>query len=312
MKIDPLNILLNKNFKTDTKLYFVSGNEATLMQRIVTEIINYYQENENATLTKIDNINEFVDEVGLFGDKKVFLVKNFKNVDQKGLNLLRDKDSVFIFVQENSQKIKKVKKIFIEYKECYLVDCYELDKTSKIKILNNFIKNAEINLEESLYWFLIEKLDNKYIFLENSLNKIFQLNQHNINLFNVKKLLSINDSGKERVFFSLLKKNSEITEIYREIIVNKSDVNELYYYSKFFCQLIIDSVNEEEYRKKIPIYLFKEKNFLIDIFKRYNQKKKKLLLKLLFSNEKILRKNGDLSLISGFRFLLNIKKITIS
>ena len=75
---------------------------------------------------------------------------------------------------------------------------------------------------------------------------------------------------------------------------------------------LIDSINEEEYRKKIPIYMFREKNFLIDIFKRYNQKKKKLLLKLLLSNEKLLRERGGLSLISGFRFLLNIKKITIS
>ena len=56
---------------------------------------------------------------------------------------------MFIFVQENSQKIKKVKKIFIEDKESYLFDCYELDKVSKIKILNKFLKTAEINLEKA-------------------------------------------------------------------------------------------------------------------------------------------------------------------
>ena len=312
MKIDPLNILLNKDFKTNKKFYFVSGNEITLMQKILAEIVNGYQLNENASLTKIDSINEFVDEVGLFGEKKVFLVKNCKDVDEKSLNILRDNDSVFIFVQENSQKIKNVKKIFIEDKESYLFDCYELDRASKIKILNKFLKTTKINLGDNLYWFLIEKLDNKYTFLENSLNKIFQLNQHDINLVNIKKLISNDGSGKEGVFFSLLKNNREITAVYREKIINKSDVNELYYYSKFFCQLIIESINEEEYRKKIPVYLFREKNFLIDIFKRYNQKKKGLLLKLLFSYEKLLREEGDLSLISGFRFLLNIKKITIS
>ena len=312
MKIDPLSILLNKDFKANKKFYFVSGNETTLMQRVVAEIINSYQINENATLTKIDGINEFVDEVGLFGDKQVFLIKSCSDVDKESLNVLRDNDSVFIFTQENSQKIKKVKKIFIEDKESYLVDCYELDKASKIKVLNKFLKTAKMSLEESVYWFLIEKLDNKYTFLENNINKILQLNQQNVNFVNIKRLLSIDDSGRERVFFSLLKNNTEITEIYREKIVNKSDVNELYYYSKFFCQLIIDSINEEEYRKKIPLYMFREKNLLIDIFKRYSPKKKKLLLKLLFSTEKLLRRNGDLSLIFGFRFLLNIKKITIS
>ena len=71
MKIDPLNILLNKDFKTNKKFYFVSGNEVTLIQKIVEEIINSYQLNENASLTKIDSINEFVDELGLFGEKKI-------------------------------------------------------------------------------------------------------------------------------------------------------------------------------------------------------------------------------------------------
>ena len=67
-----------------------------------------------------------------------------------------------------------------------------------------------------------------------------------------------------------------------------------------------------EYKKKIPLYLFKEKNYLIDIYRKYNLKKKKMLLKLLSSTESILRKESSLSLVVGLRFLLNIKKITIS
>ena len=51
---------------------------------------------------------------------------------------------------------------------------------------------------------------------------------------------------------------------------------------------------------------------LIDIYRKYNSKKKKMLLKLLSSTESILRKESGLSLVVGLRFLLNIKKITIS
>ena len=114
--------------------------------------------------------------------------------------------------------------------------------------------------------------------------------------------------------FSLIyfKKNKEIVELYRDKIINNSDVNELYYYSKFFCQLIIDCNSEDEYKKKIPLYLFKEKNYLVDMYKKYNSRKKKMLLKLLSSTESVLRKEGALSLVVGLRFLLNIKKITIS
>ena len=60
------------------------------------------------------------------------------------------------------------------------------------------------------------------------------------------------------------------------------------------------------------MYLFKEKNYLIDIYRKYNSKKKKMLLKLLSSTESVLRKESGLSLVFGLRFLLNIKKITIS
>ena len=109
-----------------------------------------------------------------------------------------------------------------------------------------------------------------------------------------------------------MKKNKEIVNLYRSKIVNNTDVNEFYFYIKFFCQLIIESKNEDEYQKKIPIYLFKEKHRLLDIFRKYNSRKKKLLIHLLSSTEKVLRKNNNLSLVFGLRFLLNIKKITIS
>ena len=95
-------------------------------------------------------------------------------------------------------------------------------------------------------------------------------------------------------------------------MVTKSDVNEFYYYCKFFCQLIIDSKNEDEYKRKIPLYLFREKNFLIDIYRKLNSRKKNLLLELLSTTEKLMRKEGDLSLAIGLRFFMNIKKVVIS
>ena len=34
MKIDPLEVLLNKNLKINKKLFLISGNETTLMEKI--------------------------------------------------------------------------------------------------------------------------------------------------------------------------------------------------------------------------------------------------------------------------------------
>ena len=117
---------------------------------------------------------------------------------------------------------------------------------------------------------------------------------------------------EKKNLFNLLKNNKEIIELYRSKIINDSDANDLYYQSKFFCQLIIEAKNINEYQRKIPVYLFKEKSFLIELYKKYNTNKKKMLIRLLSSTERVLRKERSLSLISCLRFLLSIKKITIS
>ena len=312
MKINSLNILLNQASNLNKKFYFISGNEKTLMEKIKTIIVEGFKEKGNVQIKNIETISDFVDEVGLFGDKNIYIVNGNKGINIEALDNLRSSESYFIFLQENSQKIKKIKNLFSTDKDSYLIDCYELDKDSKIKILNEFLRINKLEISQDVYWFLIDKLDSKYIFFEKNLIKVLELDRQDITLDKIKKILTVDESGRERIFFNLLKKNNEILELYRDKIINNSDVNELYYYSKFFCQLIIDCNSEDEYKKKIPMYLFKEKNYLIDIYRKYNSKKKKMLLKLLSSTESILRKESGLSLVVGLRFLLNIKKITIS
>ena len=312
MKIDPVSILLDENFTIDKKAYFISGNEKTLIQKIKAKIVEKYQKKTGARITSIDTIKDFVEDIGLFENHKIFFGNCCKGIDEESLENIKKSNGVFIFVEENSPKIKKIKSLFNKDKDSYLIDCYELEKESKIKILKKFLSDKNLNISQDVYWLLVDKLDSKYGFFENSLRQIVELDEKKLTVDNVKKLLTITDSGKERVFFNLLKKNKEIVNLYRNKIVTNTDVNEFYYYVKFFCQLIIESENENEYQKKIPIYLFKEKHKLIDIFRKYNLEKKKLLIRLLSSTENILRKENNLSLVFGLRFFLNIKKITIS
>jgi len=312
MKINSLNILINQTSVLNKKFYFISGNEKTLMEKIKTIIVEGFKKKGSVQIRNIDTISDFVDEVGLFEDKNVYIVNGNKGIDKEALDNLRSSESNFIFFQENSQKIKKIKNLFSIDKDSYLIDCYELDKDSKIKILNEFIRVNELEISQDIYWFLVDKLDSKYIFFEKNLIKLLELDKQEITLEKIKKILTVDGSGKEKIFFNLLQKNNEIVGLYRDKILNNSDVSELYYHSKFFCQLIIDCNSEDEYNRKIPLYLFKEKNYLINIYRKYNKKKKKMLLKLLSSTETILRKESRLSLVVGLRFLLSIKKITIS
>ena len=312
MKINSLNVLTNQTPVLNKKFYFISGNEKTLMEKIKMIIVDGFKKKENVQIKNIDTISDFVDEIGLFGGKNIYIVNGNKGIDKESLNNLKLSESNFIFLQENSQKIRKIKSLFSADKDSYLIDCYELDRDSKIKILNEFLKLNQLEISQDVYWFLVDKLDSKYAFFEKNLIKVLELNEKDLTVDKIKKILTIDESGKEKIFFNLLQKNKEIITLYREKIVNSADVNELYYYSKFFCQMIIDCNNEEEYKKKIPTYLFKEKNYLIDIYRKYNFKKKKMLLSLLSSTESVLRKESGLSLVVGLRFLLNIKKITIS
>ena len=258
MKIDPISILLNKDFRIDKKIYFISGNEKTLMQKIKTAIIEKYQKKTNARITNIDTIKDFVEEVGLFENHKIFLGNGCKGINENNLENLKNKNGIFIFVDENSQKIKKIKNLFNKDKDSYLIDCYELEKDSKIKLLKKHLNDSGLNISQDIYWLLVDKLDNKYSFFENSLSQIIELGAKDLTVDIVKKLLTNSDSGKEKVFFNLLKKNKEIVDLYRNTIVNKTDVNEFYFYVKFLCQLIIESKNEDEYQKKFQfIYLKK-------------------------------------------------------
>jgi len=312
MKISPLAILLNDKFRLDKKFYFISGNEKTLMEKMRSKIIGGIKLDKNIQIKNIATISGFVDEVGLFGNENIYVVSDYKGITESSLNKIRDTQNNFVFFQENSQKIKRIKNIFGLDKDSYLIDCYELDRDSKIKILNNFLNKNKLEVSQEVYWYLIDRLDTKYIFFENCLIKILELEKQDITLKNIKKILTVDNSGKEKIFFNILKKNKEIVDLYKDNIITNSDVNDLYYYSRYHCQMIIDSKNENEYNKKIPIYLFREKNYLMHIYSKYNSRKKKLLLRLLLSTENILRKHSDLSLVAGLRFILNIKKITIS
>ena len=196
MRLDPLNIVLKQNFRPDKKIYFISGNEKTFIEKISSKIIEIYKKDQNVTISSIESINDYVDEVGLFNDKKLILIKNCKEINDESLKKLRDSVNVFIFSQENSQKIKKVKNIFLKDKDSYLIDCYELDKSSKVKILNRLIELSGINIDKDIYWFLIEKLDNKYAFLESSFKKILQLEKSNITITNIKKILVVTKRSK--------------------------------------------------------------------------------------------------------------------
>ena len=158
MKVAPVDFLLNTEAIPNKKFFLISGNELTLMEKIKSLIVNKYKRKEMTTVTQIDTLKEFVDEIGLFENKKIYLVNSCKGFDEKSFNNIRNSHNIFIFIQENSQSIKKTKNFFNKEKDCCLVDCYELVRDSRIKILNKFINDNKLVLSKDVYWLMVEKL----------------------------------------------------------------------------------------------------------------------------------------------------------
>tara|TARA_Y100001970_G_C14200673_1_gene840923 strand:+ start:941 stop:1879 length:939 start_codon:yes stop_codon:yes gene_type:complete len=312
MKIDPLTYVLETSQKPDKKFYFISGNEITLMERVKEKIIDTFKIEKNCNIEKIKNINSINQEVGLFNNIKLYIINETVKINNEILDNMILSDDFFLFIEENSTKNKTVKNLFSKRGDCMLFECYELSKESKSKILNKCISENNLQIEASAYWAILEKLENKYLFVEKELDKLRSFKGKSLDESKLEKIISKNFSGSEKIFFEVLKSNKILINLYNEKITSSSEVLDFYYVFKRFSMLIIDSNNVADFKTKIPRYLFREVNFLVDIFNKYNQEKKGGLINLLYKTEATLKKDSSLSLISGLRFLLNFRRLTIS
>ena len=312
MKVDPLNLILNDKYLLNKQFYFISGNELTLMQKIKDIIINKLKIVKNVSVEKIKNISLIKNDIGLFNECKLYIFTDLQGVDKEKIENLSASDDIFIFVGENSPKTKSLKTVFIKREDCELFECYELSKDSKSKIIKKYINSIGLKIDDSLYWVLVDYLDNKYQLLENELKKFTELPKKNITKKLIETTITRNNESVEKIFFNVLKSNTFLIDYYNKKITSNEDVNKMYFYFKQICFLILSFNDSKDFEKNIPPYLFREKSYLISLFNKFNYNKRKDILDLFYNTEKSIRSNGHLSLIIGMRFLFRFKKISIS
>ena len=310
MKIDPINLILNKEFKYNANVYFISGNEITLMNKVKDLIIKNLDKNDSLDVQTVKNLKSINRDVGLFNKRRLYIVVELDEVEE---NLIDSFDNdVFLFYCENSPKVNSVKRKFLKNKKSFVIDCYELNKDTKIKIINNFLLYNNLEIEKKLFWNFVDMLDNKYMLLEKELEKINEIHPENINYDTLIKTISKIDLVDDKIFFKLMSANEDIINTYNSKITNQTEASKFYFTIKKFTSLIIDNEEEKDFEKNIPKYLFREKKTLVSIYQRFSFKKKKNLINLLFKTDIAMRKNASLSVVIGLRFLLNLKKIIIS
>ena len=70
--------------------------------------------------------------------------------------------------------------------------------------MNNWLKHNNISIEKEAYWLLVENVDDKYGLLEKELEKLLNLSENEIGIDKIKKIISKNTAGTEKVFLKLI------------------------------------------------------------------------------------------------------------
>ena len=309
MRINFEDIILNQNFSPKDKIFYISGNEETLINKIERFLIEKFSKIGVSQVERIGSIEERTNNKNLFFDKNLVILSGYKGINREKIEELRKDGVELMLVCANNKGDAALKKLFAKEKDLFLVNCYELNRSQKTNILNNYCKNFNIKIQKDAFWHMIEATENKFIFFENEIKKIIELNKKECSLEDIKNIVSntVNDNFY-KLFFSILKKKSDLVLLYSSSINSSSDVYRLLQVTKSCFDLIFISNNVAELESKIPKYMFMEKNNFLSIFKKTNSKNKKEIYSLIIKTEILLRKNTNQYFSIGNRFLLNVRK----
>lgn len=311
MKLNPVDIILSSEINKLNRLYLISGNEITLINKVKEKLIEKFKKKSQYKIESEFDNNFFLHSNNLFNEKRIFILDNISSFEIVSKEYERCED-IFIYVLQNSPKNNKIKNSVSKNNNFTLVDCYELSKNDKVRVFNYFIEKFDLKINGDVFWEIIDALDNKYLFLEKEIEKIFLLNTTVITSEIINKTI-VSDSIKiEGLFFDIFKKNSKIVLNFKKKVADSSQAYELFQVFKRFSNLIIENETITHFNQNIPRYLFREKKSLIEIYNKYNLKKRRDLLNLIRNTESILRSQSNLAVVITLRFILSFKRITFS
>ena len=83
MRVNPIDYIFEGKDYPDINFYFVSGNEYSLMEKIRSVILNSFKIRKDTSVTYIENISRFQNDIGLFEDRRFV-----KYADRRGERVL--------------------------------------------------------------------------------------------------------------------------------------------------------------------------------------------------------------------------------
>ena len=315
MKISSDNFLLdNVSFDKNKNLFFISGQEETLMQKILEIIISALKKEGAKEVIKILNTEVNKDSIGehsnsLFDESKILIYENPKKIDFSTLGANKQLNIFIIIKNSLSKNNFKFKKFFDDSEIAYSVSCYKLSSELKKRILLRQLNDSGIKIDQDGLCFFLENTDNRYGLFENEIKKLLFLAGTSIGVGELRKVISKNETDDiEKLFFLLTETSKKILNQTNIVILSSSNSYTLLQRIKFFLDILLESDSVSDVNRLFPKYLFRDKEKFIRIFKKNTPEKNLVVLGLIKKTELLLRKNDSLFLPITQRFLLNIKK----
>ena len=208
MKINPENIITDEDLCLKYKSFFISGNDESYIFALVDMLVKNFT--KNGYVRKNLNNNDDL-EPDLFKVESKYVYVSDKYSGDRYVEGVEANKDVLIFYEKSLAKNRSIKQFFSTSKERALLECYQLDQGKKKIILNGFIKKNELVFENSVYWLLLDLLDNRYAILIKELEKVLLLN-NKVDMLEIANVLNIGRStDANKFFFKIHLSRSDIT-----------------------------------------------------------------------------------------------------
>jgi len=325
MKISAEKFLDNLDqYKFEKTVFFVSGNEDGLINKVNNIILSKYKSNiynETRILDlKIDNkidLKKLTRTQSLFNKSNILQIKNPNDSLIESFEKINYGNNVIIIEGKNIKNNSKIKKYFDFHKKFNSIVCYKLTKAFKKKLVDKLFDHNNCKLSKDAYWFFLENSSNDYQILENVVIKISNYGKINASVEDISKLSGNAGSSQfEDLFFQCISgDNQSIINKSGIMIRSSADAYSFLQIAKNFLKILISSSERKNKNniadlteRYLPKYLFRQKISFELAVNRANLNKIRVINNLLQKAELYLRKNDSRFLIIIQRFLLNFSK----
>ena len=317
---------LDKLKSLNLRIHLIYGNNEGLKEDILN---NYYLKNFNGDLLKYDeqdilsNKDEFISSLltkSLFESKKIIIISR---ATEKLYDLIVDilerkiSEIKIIIKSKNLEKKSKLRSIFEKEKRLICTPVYEDDTKSLSYVIQNFLRENQLNLSQEIKNILIERSGGDRINLKNELSKLKNLSISRKKL-NIEDVLNLSNLAENYSVFELgdnyLTKNSKKVST----ILNENN------YSAEDCILIIRTIlskskrllkirNEIDNNTNIdqvisgfkPPIFWKEKDIVKKQAQSWTTKEIKEIIYKVNNLEALVKKNSTNSMLFVSNFVSN-------